>query len=213
MAAHAFWSTVERDALSDLHRRQSREQRRQRKPSERLVNSWRAVVRRLRSHQNSVGDPVYQVVAVGLWLGLLGVVSVVAALADAPGLWERLMGWVLSLVLLALIASAATVRWLTVSQGSEASRRVSWFPRTLAYGSIVLVFSIMLFANARFPAARACTQGGRVDGVLVGQGADRVLLGRPSTGESSVIVSLPASDVTELVVGPHARMTRCPASA
>jgi hypothetical protein len=211
MAAHAFWSTIERDALSDLRRRQSLDQRRQRELLRRLADRRRAVAGRLRSHPNPVGDPVYEVVSVGLWLALLGIVSVVAALADAPALWERLMGWVLGLVLLGLIASAATVRWVTVWERPEASRRASWFPRTLAYGSVVLVFSIMLFANARFSPARACTDGGQVDGVLVGQGADRVLLGRPSTGESSSIVSLPAQEVTQLVVGSHAGAAQCPA--
>jgi hypothetical protein len=210
MAAHAFWSTIEHDALSDLRRRWSRDQQQRRGPVERFVNGSRTVVRRLQSHPNRFGDPLYQVIAVGLWLVLLGVISVVAAIADAPALSERLMGWVLGLVLLALIASAATVRWLTVSQRSEASRRVSWFPRTLAYGSVVLVFSIMLFANARFASAQACTNGGPVVGVLVGQGADRVLLGTTPTGASSLIISLPASDVSELVVGPHAREARCP---
>jgi hypothetical protein len=211
MVAHAFWSTIERDALSDLRRRQPRHRTHRSARLRRFANRWHAVVRWLGSRSNRFGDLRYQVVGVGLWLVLIGVVSVVAALADAPALWERLMGWVLGLILLALIASAATVRWLTVSDRAAASRRASWFPRTLAYGSIVLVFSIMLFANARFAPAEACTKGGSEHGVLVGQGADRVLLGRASSGASSLIISLPAADVTELVVGRQAREARCPA--
>src|SRR4051794_4579779 len=70
MAAHAFWSTIERDALSDLRRRQADARGVQRGSLGRRAHKWRA--RWLSPHENRFGDLRYQIVAVGLWLVLLG---------------------------------------------------------------------------------------------------------------------------------------------
>lgn len=150
-------------------------------------------------------DNRYPVVTAGVaWLISMAVIVYAATRSGGPG--DPFAGdpgfWLATAGLLAVaIALVLVLRHFHAIGRLPGRLQQTWLTLTFAYGLVAMIVATAVAATFPLLEARACFSAGFAEnGLLVGQGTQRVFLGelRPSNPR---IVSLPASEIEELFIG------------